>query len=59
MSEKWKCETKLFCPGPECTHHQKKDNKVTKDGFYTTKHDKPPRPRFYYHGGNHRVSETR
>jgi len=59
MSEKLKCETKLFCPCPECTHYQKTDNKVTKDGFYTTKHDKPPRQRFYCHGGKHRFSETR
>lgn len=59
MSEKLKCETRLFCPCSECTHYQKTDNKVTKDGFYTTKYDKQLRQRFYCHGGNHRFSETR
>jgi transposase-like protein len=59
MSENWKCETKLVCPCPECEDYQKTDNKVTKDGFYTTKNDKQPRQRFYCHGGNHRFSETR
>jgi transposase-like protein len=59
MSENLKCEAKLFCPCPECTHYQKTDNKVTKDGFYTTKNDKQPRQRFYCHGGKHRFSETR
>jgi len=59
MSKKLKCETKLFCPCPECKHYQKTDNKITKDGFYRTKHDKQPRQRFYCHGGSHRFSEMR
>lgn len=59
MPIKLNCETPLFCPCQECKHYQKMDNKITKEGFYTTKHDKSPRQRFYCHGGKHRFSETR
>jgi len=52
-------ETPLFCPVPDCPHYQKTDNKITKDGVYTTKSDPTPRQMFLCNGGNHRFSETR
>lgn len=52
-------DLQLFCPVPKCSHYQKTDNKITKDGVYTTKSDPEPRQMFLCHGGDHRFSETR
>ncbi len=48
----------LFCPREGCVCYQIYDNKITKDGMYTTKSDSVPRQMFYCHGGGHRFSET-
>ncbi len=48
----------LFCPRKSCICHQSYENKITKDGIYTTKSDSEPRLMFYCHGGGHRFSET-
>jgi len=48
----------LFCPRKGCVCYQSYDNKITKDGVYTTKSDSVPRQLFYCHGGGHRFSET-
>jgi len=49
----------LFCPVPECAYYQKTENKITKDGVYTTNSDTQPRQMYKCDGGNHRFSETR
>jgi len=59
MCEKVKTDFPLFCPCPDCEHHKKTDNKITKDGVYKTKLDEEPRQMYFCHGGNHRFSETR
>ena len=59
MPNKLNCETQLCCPCPDCEYYQKRDNKITKYGFYTTKRDKQPRQLFYCHGGKPRFSDTR
>ncbi len=48
----------LFCPRKGCVCYQSYDNKITKDGVYTTKSDSVPRQLFYCHEGGHRFSET-
>ena len=48
----------LFCPREGCVCYQSYENKITKDGVYTTKSDSVPRLMFYCHGGGHRFSET-
>ena len=48
----------LFCPRKSCQWYQSADNKITKDGIYTTKSDSVPRQMFYCHKGEHRFSET-
>jgi len=48
----------LFCTRESCPCCQSADNKITKDGFYTTKTDPMPRQMFYCHNGRHRFSET-
>ena len=48
----------LFCPRKSCRSYQSADNKITKDGVYTTKSDSEPRQMFYCHKGDHRFSET-
>ena len=40
-------ELTLFCPRPTCSCHQRRDNKITKDGTYLTKNDPIPRQMFY------------
>jgi len=51
-------DLKFFCPRKGCVSYQSDDNKITKDGTYTTWHDSKPRRMFYCHGGGHRFSET-
>ena len=51
-------ELSLFCPRRSCLCYQSLDNKITKDGTYTTKSDNVPRQMFYCDGGQHRFSET-
>jgi len=58
MYDKINAEIKLFCPIPDCAYYLKTDNKITKDGVYTTKSDPVPRQMLKCHGNNHRFSET-
>ncbi len=51
-------ELQLFCPRRTCLCYQSLDNKITKDGTYTTKNDNVARQMFYCDGGQHRFSET-
>ena len=51
-------ELPLFCPLERCSHYQKPDNKIKKDGLYRTQSDPVPRQMYYCHGGGHRFSET-
>ena len=51
-------ELKLFCPRRGCPYHQSLDNKITRDGVYTTKNDGVVRQMFYCGKGKHRFSET-
>ncbi len=51
-------ELSLFCPRKSCPGYQSADNKITRDGVYTTKSDPEPRQMFYCHKGEHRFSET-
>ncbi|NOR81597.1 MAG: transposase [Methyloprofundus sp.] len=51
-------ELQLFCPRRTCLCYQSLDNKITKDGTYTTKHDGVARQMLYCVGGQHRFSET-
>ena len=51
-------ELQLFCPRKTCLLYQSLDNKITKDGTYTTKHDDVARQMFDCAGGQHRFSET-
>ena len=48
----------LFSPREGCVCHQSYENKITKDGVYTTSSDSVPGLMFYCHGGGHRHSET-
>ncbi len=51
-------ELSLFSPRKTCHCYQSADNKITKDGVYTTKSDQTPRRMFFCHKGEHRFSET-
>ncbi len=51
-------ELSLFCPLESCSHYQKPDNTIKKDGIYRTQSDPVPRQMYYCHGGGHRFSET-
>ena len=51
-------ESKLFCSRHNCHYHQSLDNKITKDGVYTTKNDGVVRQMFSCGNGKHRFSET-
>src|SRR5256885_5372153 len=51
-------ELPLFCPLESCSHYQKPDNTIKKDGIYRTQSDPVPRQMYYCHGGGHRFSET-
>ena len=52
-------ELQLFCPRKTCPFYESLDNKITKDGTYTTKHDdNVARQMFDCAGGQHRFSET-
>ncbi len=51
-------ELQLFCPRRTCLCYQSLNNKITKDGTYTTKNDSVARQMFYCEGGQHRFSET-
>ena len=48
----------LFCTRKSCKYYQSTENKIAKDGVYTTKSDSEPRQMFYCNGGKHRFSET-
>ncbi len=48
----------LFCPREGSVCYQSYENKITKDGLYTTASDSVPRLMLYCHGGEHRFSET-
>ena len=37
MTKKLSVDLKLFCPQEDCTYRNDSKNKITKDGFYTTK----------------------
>src|SRR5919198_4504660 len=51
-------ELPLFCPLESCSHYQKPDNTIKKDGLYRTQSDPIPRQMYYCSGGGHRFSET-
>jgi hypothetical protein len=51
-------ELNLFCPRRGCPYHRSLDNKITKDGTYTTKNDSVVRQMFDCGKGEHRFSET-
>lgn len=51
-------ELNFYCPRRNCPYYQKLDNKITKDGTYTTINDPVPRQMFRCCGGQHRFSET-
>ena len=51
-------ELKLFCPRRGCSCYQSLDNRITKDGVYTTQNDSVVRQMFYCGKGEHRFSET-
>ena len=51
-------ELSLFCPRKSCHCYLSAENKITKDGIYTTKSDPEPRQMFYCQKGEHRFSET-
>ena len=51
-------ELYLFCPRRDCPCYQSLDNKITKDGVYTTKNDQIVRQMFFCKNGKHRFSET-
>lgn len=49
---------RLFCPRHSCKFYGLYDNKITKDGTYTTENDNVKRQMFYCDRGKHRFSET-
>lgn len=51
-------DIKLFCPRSDCSYYQNVDNKIVKNGTYTTISDSTPRQMFYCIGGQHDFSET-
>jgi hypothetical protein len=51
-------ELPLVCPLESCSHYQKLDTTIKKDGIYRTQSDPVPRQMYYCHGGGHRFSET-
>src|SRR2546423_15297068 len=51
-------ELPLFCPLESCSHYQKPDNTIKKDGIYRTQSDPVPRQMYYRHGGGYSFSET-
>jgi len=53
-----KTHLQLFCPRRTCHCYQSLENKITKEGTYTTKHDSNVRQMFHCSGGQHRFSET-
>jgi hypothetical protein len=58
VNDKLTGELPLFCPLESCSHYQKPDNKIKKDGIYRTQSDPIPRQMYYCYGGGHRFSET-
>lgn len=58
MTKKLSVDLKLFCPREDCPYRNDSKNKITKDGFYTTKNDSERRQMLYCCGGKHRYSET-
>jgi hypothetical protein len=58
VNDKLTGELALFCPLESCSHYQKPDNKIKKDGIYRTQSDPIPRQMYYCYGGGHRFSET-
>jgi IS1 family transposase len=58
VNDKLTGELPLFCPLESCSHYQKPDNTIKKDGIYRTQSDPIPRQMYYCHGGGHRFSET-
>src|SRR5215216_675898 len=58
VNDKLTGELALFCPLERCSHYQKPDNKIKKDGIYRTHSDPVPRQMYYCHRGGHRFSET-
>jgi hypothetical protein len=40
-------EFPLFCPLESCSHYQKPDNTIKKDGIYCTQSDPVPRQMYY------------
>ncbi|MDM8544762.1 hypothetical protein QUF90_27130 [Desulfococcaceae bacterium HSG9] len=48
----------LFSPREGCVCYRSYENKITKDGLYTTASDSVPGLMLYCHGGEHRFSET-
>jgi hypothetical protein len=43
VNDKFTAELPLFCPLESCSHYQKPDNKVKKEGSYRTQSDPVPR----------------
>lgn len=58
MTNKINTTLPLFCPRHGCKFYGLHDNKITKDGTYTTENDNVKRQMFYCHRGKHRFSET-
>ena len=58
MTKKLNEEAKLFCPREDCPYRNDVNNKIIKDGCYTTGSDKTDRQMFRCCGGKHRFSET-
>ena len=58
MTKKLNTNLNLFCPRKNCPHHNNPNNKITKDGCYTTIGDKEDRQMFRCCEGKHRFSET-
>jgi hypothetical protein len=58
VNDKLTGELPLFCPLESCSHYQKPDNTIKKDGLYRTQSDPIPRQMYYCSGGGHRFSET-
>ena len=58
MTKKLSVDLKLCCPRKNCPYRNDSKNRITKDGFYTTKNDHERRQMLYCCGGKHRYSET-
>jgi hypothetical protein len=58
VNDKLTGELPLFCPLESCSHYQKPDNKIKKDGIYRTQSDPVPRQMYYCYGGVFQVIDS-